>query len=157
MEFDQESKTTRKLLERLPEDKLTWKPHAKSQSLGVLSMHIATAPSNIAAAAALDTFEFAGAPTPEPKTRQEVLNAFSQGIAKVNETLKPMDDARMMAMWKATMKGQTILSVPRVAFIRSILLNHVYHHRGQLSVYLRLLDVPVPSIYGPSADENPFA
>jgi uncharacterized damage-inducible protein DinB len=120
-------------------------------------MHIATVPSNIVAAAAQDTFEFTGAPPGQPKTKQEVLDAFSQGLAKVKETLKPMDDARMMAMWKATMKGKPIMMVPRLAFIRSIMMNHLYHHRGQLSVYLRLLDVPLPSIYGPSADENPFA
>jgi uncharacterized damage-inducible protein DinB len=156
MELDQESRTTQKLLERIPEDKLSWKPHAKSQSLGVLSMHIAGVPGLISSAAAQDTFEFSPNPTPEPKSRKEVLDTFSQGLAKAKETLKTMDDARMMATWKATMKGVPIMIVPRIGFIRSILLNHLYHHRGQLSVYLRLLDVPVPSIYGPSADENPF-
>jgi len=157
MELDQESKTTQKLLERLPEDKLSWKPHAKSQSLGVLAMHIAGTPGQIAAAAAQDTFEFSPNPTPEAKSRKEVLDAFSQNLTKARDTLKTMDDARMMATWKATMKGAPIMTVPRIGLIRSILLNHLYHHRGQLSVYLRLLDVPVPSIYGPSADENPFA
>ncbi|MBZ5524643.1 MAG: DinB family protein [Acidobacteriia bacterium] len=157
MEFDQESKTTQKLLDRLPEDKLSWKPHAKSQSLGVLAMHIANAPAQIAAAAAQDTFEFTGGGTPEPTTRKEILDAFTQNLAKARDTLKTMDDARIMASWSATSKGKTLMTIPRVALIRGILLNHVYHHRGQLSVYLRLLDVPVPSIYGPSADENPFA
>jgi uncharacterized damage-inducible protein DinB len=156
-EFEQESKTTQKLLERIPEDKLMWKPHAKSQSLGVLSMHIASTPGNIAAAAVPDTYEFKPGGPSEPKTRKEILDAFSQNITKARDTLKTMDDACMMATWTATMQGKTLMSIPRVALIRSILLNHLYHHRGQLSVYLRLLDVPVPSIYGPSADENPFA
>jgi uncharacterized damage-inducible protein DinB len=157
MELDQESKTTRKLLERIPEDKLGWKPHAKSQSLAVLSMHTARIGGQIAKAAAVDSFEFAPGPPSDPKTRKEILDAFDENVASAREILKSFDDARMMSMWSATMGGKTLMTIPRVAMIRTLLLNHTYHHRGQLSVYLRLLDVPVPSIYGPSADENPFA
>jgi uncharacterized damage-inducible protein DinB len=93
---------------------------------------------------------------PEAKSRQEVMDAFSKSQTDAKNTLSKMDDARLAAMWSLTKNGKVIMSVPRIEFIRSILLNHNYHHRGQLSVYLRLLDVPVPSIYGPSADENPF-
>lgn len=157
MEFDQESRTTQKLLERIPEDKLTWKPHAKSQSLGMLSMHIAGVPGQIATAAASDKYEFSPTPPPQPASRKEVLDAFNQSMAKVREIIKSLDDTKMMTVWTATMGGKTIMATPRIGLIRSIMLNHWYHHRGQLSVYLRLLDVPLPSIYGPSADENPFA
>ena len=93
---------------------------------------------------------------PEPKSRQEVLDTFSKSLASAKDTLKKMDDARLMATWKLTKHGKVLMSIPRIGFIRSILMNHNYHHRGQLSVYLRMLDVPVPSIYGPSADENLF-
>jgi uncharacterized damage-inducible protein DinB len=157
MEIDQEGKTTQRLLERIPEDKLSWKPHAKSYSLGQLSLHIAAGTGNLAKAAALDSFELPNFQQGEAKSRKELLDTFSQSLATAKQTIASMDDARMMGLWTMTRNGQPVMSIPRAAFIRSIMLNHVYHHRGQLSVYLRLLDVPVPSIYGPSADENPFA
>jgi uncharacterized damage-inducible protein DinB len=157
MEMDQESQTTKKVLERIPEDKLTWKPHPKSFSLGQLALHIATGPGAIANAAAHDSFEIPSFSQPEAKSRKEILDAFSQNLANAKESLKKIDDSRLMSPWTATRNGKVVMSVPRIGFIRHILLNHYYHHRGQLSVYLRLLDVPVPSIYGPSADENPFA
>jgi uncharacterized damage-inducible protein DinB len=158
MEMDMEAKTTRRVLERVPEDKLGWKPHIKSMTLGQLATHLATSQAFLAAATSPDTFDFEsiGAP-PEGKSRQEILDLFTQSTAQAKELVSKMDDARMMSTWTGTMKGKTLMSVPRIGVIRSILLNHTYHHRGQLSVYLRLLDVPVPSIYGPSADENPFA
>jgi hypothetical protein len=124
MELEQEACTTRRVLERVPEDKFAWKPHPKSFSLGQLSIRIAGAQKVLAEMVAKDAHEMAMIPPQEPTSRKQLL--------------------------------QTILSIPRVACIRSILMNHIIHHRGQLSVYLRLLDVPVPSIYGPSADENPF-
>jgi uncharacterized damage-inducible protein DinB len=157
MEMDQEAQTTKRVLDRIPEDRLGWKPHPKSYSLGQLALHIASVPGSVAAAAAPDTMEAPSFSQPEPKSRQEVLDTFSKSLESAKETLKKMDDARLMAMWKLTKNGKVLMSIPRVAFIRSILMNHNYHHRGQLSVYLRMLDVPVPSIYGPSADENPFA
>ena len=156
MELDQEAQTTKRVLDRIPEDKLSWKPHPKSYSLGQLALHIASLPGNVAAAAAQDTFEAPNFSQPEPKNRQEILDTFSKSLAGAKETLEKMDDARLLAVWSLTKNGKVLMSVPRIGFIRSILMNHLYHHRGQLSVYLRILDVPVPSIYGPSADENPF-
>ena len=156
MELDQEAQTTKRVLDRIPEDKLSWKPHPKAFSLGQLALHIAAAQGNIAAAAAQDSFEAPNFTQTEAKSRQEVLDAFSKSTESAKSTLKKMDDARLMSMWDLTRNGKVIMSVPRIGFIRSVMMNHVYHHRGQLSVYLRMLDVPVPSIYGPSADENPF-
>ena len=157
MEFDQEAQTTKRVLERVPDDKLTWKPPPTSFSLGQLAQHIASGPGQIAAAVVPDTFEFPNSPRPEAKSRQEVLETFSKSMASARATLKSMDDARLLSDWTLTKNGKVLMSVPRIGFLRSILMNHTYHHRGQLSVYLRMLEVPVPSIYGPSADENPFA
>jgi uncharacterized damage-inducible protein DinB len=156
MEIDQEAQTTRRVLDRIPENKLSWKPHPKAFSLGQLALHIAAAPGNLAAAIAQDSVEVPNFTQAEAKSRQEILDTFSKSNETVKGTLKKMDDAKLMSMWSLTKNGKVLMSVPRVGFIRSILMNHMYHHRGQLSVYLRILDVPVPSIYGPSADENPF-
>ena len=157
MEIDQEAQTTKRVLDRIPEDKLAWKPHPKAFSLGQLALHIASVPGSVAAAAVLDSIEAPNFSQPEPKSRQEVLETFSKGLDSAKDALKKMDDARLTSMWSLTKNGKVLMSVPRIGFIRSILMNHNYHHRGQLSVYLRMLEVPVPSIYGPSADENPFA
>ncbi len=159
MEMEQEAQTTKRVLERVPENKLAWKPHPKSYSLGQLALHVASLPGNVAALAVPDTREASNFSQPEPKSRQEIqiLDTFSKSLESAKETLKKMDDARLMSTWTLTKNGRIVMSVPRIGFIRSILLNHNYHHRGQLAVYLRMLDVPVPSIYGPSADENPFA
>jgi uncharacterized damage-inducible protein DinB len=157
MEIDQEAQTTKRLLDRIPEDKLAWKPHPRAYSLGQLALHIASAPATVAAAAAQDSVEAPSFAQPEAKSRQEILDTFSKGLESAKGTLKNMSDAKLTSMWTLTKNGRVLMSVPRVGFIRSIMLNHMYHHRGQLSVYLRMLDVPVPSIYGPSADENPFA
>jgi uncharacterized damage-inducible protein DinB len=157
MELEQEARTTRRVLERVPEDKFAWKPHPKSFSLGQLSMHIAGAQKVLAEMAAKDVHEIAIIPPQEPTSRNQLLQTMDDSTAGAKQILGKMDDAKLPATWTLTRNGKTILSIPRVAFIRSILMNHIIHHRGQLSVYLRLLDVPVPSIYGPSADENPFA
>lgn len=157
MEMDMEEKTTARVLERIPENKLTWKPHPKAYSLGQLAMHIAVAPGRIANAAIPDSYEFAPPALPDPKTRKEIMDAFAASNATAKQVVKSFDDAKMGSMWTLKKDGKTLMSVPRVAFLRSIMMNHIYHHRGQLSVYIKLLDVPVPSIYGPSADENPFA
>lgn len=156
MEMEMEEKTTQRVLERIPESKLTWKPHPKAFSLGQLAMHIASGPGAIASAAIDDVHELGNIAPPEPKSRQEILDAFSAGSAKAKQVVKGFDDGKMMATWTLQRNGKVIMSVPRVGFLRSIMLNHIYHHRGQLSVYIKLLDLPVPSIYGPSADENPF-
>jgi uncharacterized damage-inducible protein DinB len=156
MELDQEAQTTKRVLDRIPGDKLSWKPHPRSFSLGQLALHIAAVPDSIAAAATCDTFEAPSFTQSEAKSCKEVLDTFSQSLNNAKDTLKKMDDAKLNSTWSLTKNGRTIMSMPRVVFIRSIMMNHVYHHRGQLSVYLRMLEVPVPSIYGPSADENPF-
>lgn len=157
MEFDQEAQTTKRVLERIPDDRLAWKPHPKSFSLGQLALHIASGPGQIVAAVSQDAAEVPNFAQPEAKSRQEVLETFSKSMASARSELKNMDDSRLMSEWTLTRNGKTLMSMPRIGFLRSILMNHTYHHRGQLSVYLRMLNVPVPSIYGPSADENPFA
>jgi uncharacterized damage-inducible protein DinB len=157
MELEQEACTTRRVLERVPEDKFAWKPHPKSFSLGQLSMHIAGAQKVLAEMAAKDVHEIALVPPQEPTSRKQLLQVMDDSTAGAKQILGKIDDAKLPSLWTLTRNGKAILSIPRVTFIRSILMNHIIHHRGQLSVYLRLLDVPVPSIYGPSADENPFA
>jgi uncharacterized damage-inducible protein DinB len=153
-EFEQECKTTRRLLERVPTDKLAWKPHAKSMSLGTLAMHVASSPGYITGWATQDSVEFAGEASPEPKSAAEVLAAHDDSVAKTKANLSQIGDTGMGHMWAMkSLDGKTVMTMPKAALVRSIALNHVYHHRGQLSVYLRLLDIPVPSIYGPSADE----
>jgi uncharacterized damage-inducible protein DinB len=159
-EFEQEATTTRRVLERVPEDRLSWKPHPKSMSLGTLALHVASSPAFIAEWALQDSIEMSGdmEGAQEAKSTSEILAAHDDGVAKTKAALSTIGDAGMMKDWKLTTKdGATIFGMPKVALVRTIVLNHTYHHRGQLSVYLRLLDVPVPSIYGPSADENPMA
>ena len=159
-EFDREAATTRRVLERVPQDRLTWKPHPKSMSLGTLALHVAASPGYIAGWAMQDNVEMSGPmdPSPEPANTSEILAAHDEGVTKTKAALTAIGDAGMMKDWKMTTKdGTTIMGMPKIALVRTIVLNHTYHHRGQLSVYLRLLDVPVPAIYGPSADENPRA
>jgi uncharacterized damage-inducible protein DinB len=156
-ELDQEAVTTRRVLERVPEDKLTWKPHPKSMSLGRLAMHVAELNGRIAEMSINDSFDFgSGRRGVEATSQAELLDTFDKGLARAKEIVGQTDDARAMADWSFMMGEKKMLSMPRIALFRTIMMNHVYHHRGQLSVYLRLLDVPVPSIYGPSADDNPF-
>ncbi|MEP7306215.1 MAG: DinB family protein [Acidobacteriota bacterium] len=158
-EFERESATTRKVLERIPQDRLSWKPHAKSMSLGTLAHHIAAGPGILSGWALQDKTEMSPdmGSTPEATSTAAVLATHDDSVDRTKAALTTLGDAGLMADWKLTTKdGATIMGMPKVALIRSVVLNHMYHHRGQLSVYLRLLDVPVPSIYGPSADENPF-
>ena len=155
-EFEAEAKTTRRVLERVPSDKLAWTPHAKSMSLGTLAMHLATAPAAISAWPVADHFEFAGGRPPLPTSTDQILAAHDSGIARVKENLAKIGDAGLASNWTASMGGKPLMSMRKAAVLRALLMNHTYHHRGQLSVYLRLLDVPVPPIYGPSADESPF-
>lgn len=157
MEIDQEAATTKRLLDIIPEDKLGWRPHPKAMSLGQLAMHIAGLQGNVAELGDMDTKEvFDFPPEPEATSRAEILAAFAESLRKAKEIVGATDDARAMAEWKLTRDGSTVMAMPRMAFWRAILLNHNYHHRGQLSTYLRELDVELPSIYGPSADTNPF-
>jgi uncharacterized damage-inducible protein DinB len=155
-EYEMEAATTRRVLERVPTDKLTWAPHAKSMNLGKLAMHLAGAPGFISSWAVPDTYAFTGDPTPPPTSTAEILAAHDKGVVMVKENLQKIGDAGLGATWTATAGGKTLMTMPRAVMLRMLLMNHTYHHRGQLSVYLRLLDVPVPAIYGPSADENPF-
>lgn len=156
-EFEQEAVTTRRVLERLPADKLSWRPHPKSRTLGQLAMHVAVVPGALAELSHVDTFPFESGPGDvDPKSVQEILDAHDNGAVQAKRHLDRMDDTKIMESWTGTMGGKPILTMPRLVILRTIMLNHWYHHRGQLSVYLRELNVPVPSIYGPSADENPF-
>jgi uncharacterized damage-inducible protein DinB len=158
-EIVQEAAVTKRVLERVPTDKLAWKPHPKSMSLGQLAMHVATIPMGISKIAQVDHFEPnpADFTPPMPKNREEILGALNASVHAAQEYLGGLNDSAALGTWRATMKGREIMAMPRVVMLRSLMLNHWYHHRGQLSVYLRLLEVPVPSIYGPSADDNPFA
>jgi uncharacterized damage-inducible protein DinB len=159
-EFEQESATTRRVLERVPQDRLSWKPHAKSMSLGTLALHIASAPAFLSGWALQDNVVMTGdmESSAEATSTAQILAAHDDGITATKAALNQIGDAGMAADWKMTTPdGATVFGMPKAALVRMVILNHIYHHRGQLSVYLRLLDVPVPAIYGPSADENPFA
>ena len=157
-ELEQEAETTRRVLERIPEAHLAWKPHPKSMSLGQLALHVATVPGNVAEFASVDTIsEPPSFVQPEAASTAELVPSLTESVAKARRALGGFDDARMGAMWRLQSGGRDVLAMPRVAFVRAVMLNHWYHHRGQLLVYLRLLNQSVPSVYGPTADENPFA
>jgi uncharacterized damage-inducible protein DinB len=157
-ELEHEATTTRRVLERVPQGHLSWKPHPKSMSLGQLALHIATVPGNVAELLAMDTVPAPPAfVQPEAATAAELLPALTASVAKARQHLGGLDDAAMGAIWRLKSGDRELMAMPRVAFARAVMLNHWYHHRGQMLVYLRLLDVPVPSVYGPTADENPFA
>jgi uncharacterized damage-inducible protein DinB len=157
-ELEQEAQTTRRVLERVPANQLTWRPHPKARTLGELALHIAMVPGAVAQLAASPSP--AQVPTftdPSPKSAAELIPALDQSIANAKKTLAGMDDATVTSTFRLMRGDRELFAVPRVGLLRSIMLNHWYHHRGQLTTYLRELDVPIPSIYGPSADENPFA
>ena len=157
-EFREETATTRRVLERVPGDKLSWRPHGKSMALGQLAIHIANVPASVARIAQLDEFDVATAnfEPPMPSSREEILSTFEQSVRTAEDFLNGLTEQKAKGDWHLVAKGNQIFSKPRISIVRSIMLNHWYHHRGQLSVYLRLLDVPVPVIYGRSADESPF-
>jgi len=155
-EFESQAPITRKFLERLPEDKLTWKPHEKSLSAGQLAFHIAGVPGSIVRFVENNPAEFTGTFNfPQPATRREILEKLEESVATVREVLPMFDDAAMTETWRLVAGGKILQSVPRAAFLRDILFSHCYQHRGQFSVYLRLLNQPVPASWGPSADEPP--
>jgi uncharacterized damage-inducible protein DinB len=158
-ELRQEAATTKRVLERVPSDKLSWKPHPKSMSLGQLAFHIATIPGGIAKIAQADEFDVSTANFnfPPPKDTAEILAALDANLKAAEAYLGELDDSAATRSWRMKRGEKEIFAMPRIAMLRMILLSHWYHHRGQLSVYLRMLDVPIPSIYGPSADDNPFA
>jgi uncharacterized damage-inducible protein DinB len=158
-EYDHETATTRKLLERIPADKATWAPHPKSFTLGALCLHLAEMPTW--AVMALKETELdmnppggSGYQRPAWESKEALLRTFDDNAAAARARIAQASDAEFMVGWTLKSGGQAIFTIPRVAVVRTWVMNHVIHHRGQLSVYLRLLDVPVPSIYGPSADEQ---
>ena len=158
-ELTMEADAAHLVLERVPEAQLEWRPHPKSMSLGQLALHVATLPQQLSDFVAGDELDFgaaAGAP-PTVNSRQALLDAFEGSIAHAQRYLESLSDARALETWTLKRGSTPLFAAPRVGVIRSFLFNHWYHHRGQLVVYLRLLDVPVPSVYGPTADENPFA
>lgn len=157
-ELEQEAKTTRRVLERVPDSQLAWRPHEKARTLGELALHVAMVPGAVAEfAATQSTVQAPEFTDPSPKNAAELISALDESIAKAKRLLSGLDNAALMATWRMMKGERELFAIPRVALLRSIMLNHCYHHRGQLTVYLRELDIPIPSIYGPSADENPFA
>jgi uncharacterized damage-inducible protein DinB len=156
-ELEMEAQTTRRVLERVPDHQLGWRPHTKARTLGELALHVANVPGAIAEIATQSQIQAPSFIDPSPKSAAELVPALDQGITKARKLLASMDDAALTSTWRVMRGDREVLALPRVALLRSIMLNHWYHHRGQLTVYLRELDVPIPSIYGPSADENPFA
>jgi uncharacterized damage-inducible protein DinB len=158
-EFDEEMKGTRKVLERCPDEKWNWKPHEKSGTLGWLAGHVATMVDWIPVTIKTEELDYAPVNGPSwqpPKTdnRQQLLAEFDKNVASARAALATVSDADMMKSWRLLAGGQEIFSMPRVAAIRSMVLNHHVHHRAQLTVYLRLMNVAVPGLYGPSADEG---
>jgi uncharacterized damage-inducible protein DinB len=153
-EFDHEMANTRKMLERVPDDRADYTPHGKSMTLGRLAAHMAQTPVWGTIALTCEEFDL----TPEFEavgmtTRAQLLETFDKNWAEVRTHLLNADDATMMKMWTFKKGGHTVLSMPKVAVLRTFMMNHMIHHRGQLGVYLRLNNVPVPGLYGPSADE----
>ena len=158
-EFQHEMGVTRKALERVPEGKSDWVPHAKSMKLGRLAGHLAELPSLVVPALSQESLDFRapGAPPRVPyvmTTRQDLLATFDKNVSAASAAVAATDDAAFAKTFTLLAGGKQIFSLPRVAAFRGFVLNHIIHHRGQLTVYLRLNDVPVPSIYGPSADEG---
>ena len=156
-ELEQEAATTRRVLERVPTDQLEWRPHPKSMSLGQLALHVATVPGTVAGIASQSPFQVPEFNQPAATSAAELVPVLEASVDEAKKILSSMDDAALGETWRLLNGEREVMALPRGAVLRSIMLNHWYHHRGQLSVYLRLLGVPVPSIYGPSADENPFA
>jgi uncharacterized damage-inducible protein DinB len=158
-EFDHEMATTRKLLERIPEDKLAWKPHEKSMSLSRLAGHMAEMPGYAIFTMQQDSLDVRpeGGRAFEPlvaTSRAQVLEAFDKNVAAGRAAIAAGSDEDMAKPWTLLAGGHTVFQMPKVAVLRTMMLSHIIHHRGQMSVYLRLNEVPVPSIYGPSADEG---
>lgn len=155
-ELEMEAQATARVLERVPQEHLSWRPHPKSFSLGQLALHVATIPGMVAELAALDTAAPPQFIQPEAATAAELVPAMKASVARAREVLGGFDDAAMNATWRLVAGDKELMAMPRAALARMVMLNHWYHHRGQLLVYLRLHDVPLPSVYGPTADENPF-
>jgi uncharacterized damage-inducible protein DinB len=160
-EFDREMSTTRKFLERIPDDRLNWKPHEKSWTLAQLGTHLSNIPSWIGYTIKLDSLDV-NPPgeepyrEPEKQSRQEMLDDFDKKVAEGRSALVSASDDALHADWTLLAAGNAILTMPRIDMLRSYIMNHSIHHRAQLGVYLRLCDVPVPAAYGPTADDSGF-
>jgi uncharacterized damage-inducible protein DinB len=155
-ELEQEAQAPRRVLQRVPDDKLSWRPHPRSSSLGQLALHVAIIPrlgELFLAPDVVDPPEFV---QPEPRTAAEILTALEESLASARKFLSELTPERAEGTWRLMTGERELLAAPRMAMIRTLMLNHWYHHRGSLVVYLRLLDVPLPSVYGPTADERAF-
>lgn len=157
-ELKHELAITRRVLERVPTEQFGWKPHAKSMSLGTLASHMANLIGFLEMSLQGPSFDLATAPRPEnPASTADILVRFDVNAENLHKALADVSDDAFNDIWSLTHGDKTLLSLPRTAVVRTMVLNHLIHHRGQMSVYLRLLDVPVPAIYGGSADEQPGA
>jgi uncharacterized damage-inducible protein DinB len=153
-EFDQEMANTRKMLERVPDGKFDYKPHEKSMTLGRLSAHVAEVPSWVSGMLRQERLDFTGEEKPfSPATRQELLDAFDKFVVEARAALAAASDEDLAKIWTLSYKGKQMFSMPRTVVLRSMVMNHLIHHRAQLGVYLRLNSVEIPGMYGPSADE----
>lgn len=155
-ELEQEAQTTRRVLQRVPEDKLSWRPHPRSSSLGQLALHIAIIPSLGMHVLGPDVLEAPEFVQPEARTAAELLRTLDESLASARQFLSELTPERAQGMWRLERGGRELMAAPRIAMVRTLMFNHWYHHRGSLVVYLRLLDVPLPPVYGPSADEKTF-
>ncbi|HEY7784132.1 MAG TPA: DinB family protein [Pyrinomonadaceae bacterium] len=160
-EFDQEMNGTRRTLERVPDDRFAWKPHEKSTAMGGLATHLSNLPTWVIYTLKQDSLDLApgGKPLPQmevAKSTEDLLKTFDENIKNARAAIAEASDEELFKPWSLLQNGQMLLTLPKVAVLRSFVMNHNIHHRAQLGVYLRLNDIPVPSIYGPSADENPF-
>ena len=158
-EFDHEMSNTRKTLERIPENDFTWKPHPKSMTLERLAGHVAEMPGWAVPITAQDSLDISPPGNPPPQgtvaqSRQHVLDLFDKNVADARRAIAGATDEQLMKPWSLLVGGKTIFTMPKIAVLRSMVMNHTIHHRAQLGVYLRLNNIPVPSIYGPSADEG---
>ncbi len=160
-EFDREMPNTRKTLERVPDDRFAWKPHEKSMAMGRLASHLAFLPNwtvSIINQTSIDVNPVGEPPprAPEAKNAKELLDMFDAAVAAARAAIASASDETLLAPWTLISGGKTVFTMPRIACLRGFFMNHSIHHRAQLGVYLRLNDIPVPSIYGPSADEGSF-
>ncbi len=157
-ELEEEAQITHRVLARVREDQLGWTPHKKSMTLGQLAMHVASVPGAIAGISTQPTFDVkTEIPRPTATSVAELLAVLDESVARAKAILSKMDDTALLSPWRMVDGDQEVAVISRGALLRSIMLNHWYHHRGQLTVYLRQTGALVPAIYGPSADENPFA